>query len=182
MKVVIGLGNPGKEYELTRHNVGFLILDALALRHNVSFTTKRSLEAEIAEIATDGQKRLLLVKPQTFMNASGRTFSQICSKYPVLPEDFLIVYDDADLPFGDLRLKQGGGSAGHRGMQSILANIPKGTIISRLRIGIGRPPYSDMALDEFVLGRWSKQEEAALQELTPKAIELIEKVLSQEAV
>ena len=182
MKVVIGLGNPGKEYESTRHNVGFLILDALALHYRASFTTKRSLEAEIAEVVTDGQKRLLLAKPQTFMNASGRTFSQICSKYPVSPEDFLIVYDDADLVFGDLRLKQGGGSAGHRGMESILTNVPRGTTIVRLRVGIGRPPYSDMPLDEFVLGRWTKQEETVLQELTPKAIELIEKTLSQKAV
>src|SRR3989338_1448071 len=167
MKVVIGLGNPGKEYEFPRHNVGFLILDALALQYKTPFTTKRSLEAEIAEISINDHKRLLLVKPQTFMNASGRTFSQICSKYPVSPKDFLIIYDDADLPFGDLRIKQSGTSAGHKGMESILNQIPKGTAISRLRIGIGRPPYSDMPLDEFVLGRWTAQEELALRALTP---------------
>lgn len=181
MKIIIGLGNPGKEYERTRHNVGFLILDALAANHQTSFTNKRSLEAEIAECVLS-DARVLLAKPQTFMNASGRTFSQLCAKYPVTPEDFVIVYDDADLPFGDLRIKRSGGSAGHKGMESILAAAPKGSTISRIRVGIGRPPYSDMPLDEFVLGRWTHKEESDFKEIVPAAIRLIEELVNTPVV
>ena len=180
-KIVIGLGNPGKEYEQTRHNVGFLILDALALQHNAAFTNKRSLEAEIAELTIE-ETRVVLVKPQTFMNASGRTFSQLCSKYPVTPEDFLIIHDDADLPFADVRIKHGGGSAGHKGIESILATIPKGTALSRIRIGIGRPPYSDKPLSEFVLGSWTSQERKAFEEINKKAIKLIEDEIKEKRV
>ena len=176
MKVVIGLGNPGKEYERTRHNVGFLILDALALHHRATFTTKRSLEAEIAEVITDGQKRLLLVKPQTFMNASGRTFSQICSKYPVLPEDFLIVYDDADLPFGLLRFRSSGSSGGHNGMKSIIEQL-KTNEIKRLRIGIGRPERSAIPLDAWVLGTWNTEEQNQLPDILKQTCLRLEELL-----
>lgn len=171
MIVLIGLGNPGKEYEQTRHNVGFLALDELARLQNVSFTSKRSLEADIAEFELDG-KRVLLAKPQTFMNASGRTLSSILSKYPTTPEEVLVIYDDADLPFADVRLRTSGGSAGHRGMKSLLSVLPKGTALSRIRIGIGRPHHPDTPLDAFVLGTWTDAETNQFPTIFATALEL----------
>jgi PTH1 family peptidyl-tRNA hydrolase len=170
MKAIIGLGNPGKEYEQTRHNVGFLVVDALAHRLGGTFTRKRTLEAEIAEVMAQDE-RVLLVKPQTFMNVSGRVLSAVLSKYPVQLQDVVIVYDDADLAFGDVRSKTAGGSAGHRGMESILSTLPKGSSVSRVRVGIGRPSHPDIPLDEFVLGRWTTQEAQALPNMIDAALE-----------
>lgn len=170
MKAIIGLGNPGKEYERTRHNVGFLVLDELVKRYDSTFTTKRSLEAEIAEAMIEGE-RVLLVKPQTFMNASSRALSAVMSKYPLTINDVLVVYDDADLPFGDVRYKKSGSSAGHRGMESILSTVPNGTSVARVRVGIGRPMHPDIPLDEFVLGRWTEAEEKELKGMVGKTIE-----------
>jgi PTH1 family peptidyl-tRNA hydrolase len=102
IKAIVGLGNPGTKYEQTRHNIGFLTLDALASRFNAEFRNKTSAEAEITEIMV-GEERVLLVKPQTFMNASGRSVAHILSHYPVKMDDVLVVYDDADLAFGDVR-------------------------------------------------------------------------------
>ena len=172
MKSIFGLGNPGKEYDQTRHNVGFLVLDEIARQTSTTFTTKRSVEAELVEVQLDDQ-RVLLVKPQTFMNVSGRTFAGVCSKYPVTQQEVLVIYDDADLPFGDIRFKQAGGSAGHRGIESILAQVPKGTSVARLRVGIGRPPHPDIPLDQFVLGRWSSKEQEELPAVIQTAIDLI---------
>ncbi|NQV90515.1 aminoacyl-tRNA hydrolase [Candidatus Uhrbacteria bacterium] len=172
MIVLLGLGNPGSEYERTRHNVGFLVLEHLAHAQESSFTSKRSLEAEITEIEWE-KERILLAKPQTFMNASGRTLSAILSKYPVTPEQVCVIYDDADLPFGDVRLRISGGSAGHRGMESLLASLPKGTSLTRIRVGIGRPPHADIPLDAFVLGRWTQAEEAQLPDIFASITKLI---------
>lgn len=169
MKAILGLGNPGKAYEKTRHNVGFLVVDALAKRYEGEFTNKRSIEAEVTEVQID-EERVLLVKPQTFMNVSGRSLSAVLSKYPVKLEDVVVVYDDADLPFGDVRTKHSGSSAGHRGMESILSMLPKGSSVSRVRIGIGRPPHPDIPLDEFVLGRWTAEEEKQLPTIIDSAI------------
>lgn len=172
MKAIFGLGNPGKEYEKTRHNVGFLVLDELAKRYEGAFSSKRSLEAEVAEAMIEGE-RVLLVKPQTFMNASGRTLAAVMSKYPVTIKDVLVVYDDADLPLGDVRYKEGGGTAGHHGIESILDSLPKGSTVSRVRVGIGRPIHPDIALDEFVLGRWTEAESKTLPATINTAIEKI---------
>ena len=170
MKAIIGLGNPGKEYEQTRHNVGFLVVDALARQHGGTFVSKRSLESDVAELNLGGE-RVLLVKPQTFMNASGRALAAVFKKFSVKLEDTVIVYDDADLPFGDVRTKASGSSAGHRGMESILSTLPKGSKVSRVRVGIGRPAHPDIPLDEFVLGRWTSEEKKALPEILQSAIE-----------
>ena len=170
MKAIFGLGNPGKEYVGTRHNVGFLVVDELARRYGGEFANKRSLEAEIAEVLIDEQ-RVLLVKPQTFMNVSGRSLSAVISKYPVKLEEVVVVYDDADLPFGDVREKASGSSAGHRGMESILSTLPKGSSVSRVRVGIGRPTHPDIPLDEFVLAKWTADEQKQIPSAIDSAIE-----------
>jgi peptidyl-tRNA hydrolase, PTH1 family len=172
MKTFIGLGNPGKEYELTRHNVGFLVLDELAIRLDTKFKSKRSVEALLAEGQMEDQ-RILLAKPQTFMNISGRSLLAIMNKYPVTIDDVTIIYDDADLAFGDVRIKEGGGAAGHRGMASILNSLPKGTKVNRIRIGIGRPSHTDIPLDQFVLQSFSKDEQDALPQIIDQVIEKI---------
>ncbi|KKU40924.1 MAG: Peptidyl-tRNA hydrolase [Candidatus Uhrbacteria bacterium GW2011_GWE2_46_68] len=152
MKAVIGLGNPGTTYAHTRHNMGFVVLDALAKHWNISFRKKSSLQAEIAEHVIDHEK-IILCKPQTFMNVSG--------------------YDDADLPFGTLRFKDSGSSAGHNGMQSILDLFPSGTSLARLRVGIGRPTFPDIPLDEWVLKRWTPEEETQLPAILDQAIQVL---------
>ncbi len=181
MHAVIGLGNPGNEYTNTRHNVGFLVVDALAQKLGAAFSNKRSLQAHIASAHCDGE-RVLLVKPQTFMNVSGSAVAAIMSKNPVKPKDLLIVYDDADLPFGDVRMKTSGSSAGHRGMESILEAIGKHHAIARVRVGIGRSTNPDIALEDFVLGTWSKTEQTALPEVTQRALALIESFIHGRAL
>lgn len=172
MFTLIGLGNPGPTYHRTRHNIGFLLIDEIAKRSGMKLQLKQALEAEIAEGDFEG-KKILLCKPQTFMNASGRALQKMKRKFPFEPQELLVMYDDADLPFGDVRFKSGGSSAGHRGMQSILDLFPSGTSISRLRMGIGRPEHPDMALEDFVLQRWTQKEEEALPALMEKAIATI---------
>ncbi len=172
MQTIIGLGNPGKTYEMTRHNVGFLIVDALAEQLNINWKAKSSVEALLAE-GQHGDERILLAKPQTFMNVSGRTLTAIMSKYPVTREGVTIVYDDADLSFGDVRVKTAGGSAGHRGMESILSVFPRGTAVRRIRVGIGRPNHPDILLEDFVLQKFTATEKEALPDIIAKAISLL---------
>ena len=169
MKLIVGLGNPGKEYERTRHNAGFIIVDAFARQHELEFRSKKAVQSEVAEGDVNGQ-RILVCKPQTFMNASGRAVQAIMKKYPVTLEDLIVVYDDADLSFGDVRMKPGGGSAGQKGMESILALFPAGTNIPRIRFGIGRPTHVDIALEDFVLQPWSAAELTALPKTIERAI------------
>jgi len=178
MKVLIGLGNPGTPYKHTRHNMGFLVLDALAKQWQLSFRNKTSLQAEIAEHLFEGEK-IILCKPQTFMNVSGKSVQALLHQSPLRPEDLLVVYDDADLPFGTLRYKESGSSAGHNGMQSILELFPNGTAIARLRIGIGRPAFPDVPLDEWVLKRWSPEEEQQLSTILDAAVQEILTHLSE---
>lgn len=170
MRLIVGLGNPGIPYERTRHNVGFLVLDELAKRLSVKFRLKPSLEAEVVE-ATVGETRFLLCKPQTFMNLSGRSVKTIIVGSNILPADVLVVYDDADLPFGDIRYRSAGTSGGHNGMQSVLEAFPAGTELPRLRVGIGRPTIPDMALEDWVLAKWTDAEAKALPDLISNAAE-----------
>lgn len=169
MKLIVGLGNPGSTYTHTRHNVGFLVIDELAKRFGVELRLKRALEVEIGEGEINGE-RVSLCKPQTFMNVSGRAVEKVMKKYPIDAEKLLVVYDDADLPFGDVRMKSGGSSAGHRGMQSILDIFPAGTNIARARVGIGRPDHPDMALEDYVLQQWTEKEWGIIPSVLDEAI------------
>lgn len=172
MKLIIGLGNPGSTYARTRHNAGFLVVDELAKRTSAQTQSKKALEAEIAQCDIKGQT-ILLCKPQAFMNVSGRAVQKVMKKFPIKADDLLVVYDDADLPFGEVRMKNSGSSAGHRGMESILETFPPSTNIARVRIGIGRPDHPDIALEDFVLQKWSEKEELGLVGVIEKAVGLI---------
>ncbi|HBK34398.1 MAG: Peptidyl-tRNA hydrolase [Candidatus Uhrbacteria bacterium GW2011_GWE2_40_58] len=174
MKLIVGLGNPGPAYQQTRHNIGFLVVEELAKQLNGTFRKKASMEAELSEIIQN-QHKLLLCKPQTFMNVSGRAVKAILSQSSLSSEEILVVYDDADLSFGEVRFRPGGSSGGHNGMQSILDLFPRGTNIARLRIGIGRPEHLDVPLEDWVLQKWTDQETKKLPNIISEAVEEIEK-------
>lgn len=173
MHLIVGLGNPGKKYERTRHNVGFLVVDELARQLNATFKNKTSFEAEVAEVDS-----ITLMKPQTFMNVSGRAVKSYLTKHKCTAADVLVVYDDADIPFGEIKFKQGGSSAGHNGMQSIIDQFEKGTSVARIRIGIGRPTHIDVPLDVFVLQKWTTEEEKKIPEMIKTTIEKINEIIA----
>jgi len=164
VKIVVGLGNPGREYAATRHNLGFMVVDELAQR--LAATDRRSrFQAILTETFHDGEK-IALVKPQTYMNLSGSSVREVVRWYRAPLSDLLVVVDDIDLPFTGMRLRQGGGSGGHNGLKSIIAEL--GTEeFSRLRIGIGRGPGH---ATRQVLTRFSPEEERILPDIINSAV------------
>lgn len=154
MKLIVGLGNPGARYAGTRHNMGFLVVDALAQRAGVEINRERfdALlgRGEISDVP------VILAKPLTFMNLSGRAVAQIARYFGIGVEDILIVHDDMDFPVGDVRIKAGGGAGGHKGLLSIIDQLG-GADFARVRVGIGRPPPNETA-ERYVLERFSAEE------------------------
>lgn len=174
--VILGLGNPGEEYVKTRHNVGFQCLNELARRHNLDFDAKIA-KSRVASGTIAGQ-RVALAKPFTYMNAIGQAAVGLCQWYKVAPEqNLLVIYDDLDLPFGVLRLRERGSAGTHNGMKSMVAQL--GTqVFPRIRVGIGQgPPGRDAA--SYVLGRFTRDEQAALPEIHVRAADAIETVLRE---
>lgn len=175
MKVIVGLGNPGKKYERTRHNFGFSVVDRLAGRNGVVVARKK-YESLVGEWHREGDK-VLLVKPQTYMNRSGQAVQSLLRYLPVEAEDLVIIHDDLDLPFGRIRLRQQGSAGGNRGMISILEALGDGAFV-RLRIGIGRPsPALDPA--DFVLQSFSADEAARLNDIISRAADAVESLLEE---
>ena len=160
MKVIVGLGNPGSQYAETRHNIGFLLVDLLVEAHKLQFRAK--FQGLLAEGHVE-EERLLLIKPQTFMNLSGRSVSELIHFYKVTQEDLLIVQDDMDLPLGKIRLRDQGGAGGHNGIKSIQTEL--GTEkLWRLKLGVGRPPKEwDPA--RYVLAPFEEEEFPLLDEV-----------------
>src|SRR5579883_2108407 len=148
MKLIIGLGNPGSQYEHTRHNVGFRVLDALASRQKWNW--ERRGRALLASGTLVGEK-VVLVKPLTFMNNSGEAVGELVRWYKVTAEDVLVIYDDLDLPVGRLRLRGNGSAAGHNGLSSIIQHLHTNQF-PRLRVGIGRPANQRVETIGYVLG------------------------------
>ena len=155
MKIIIGLGNPGKEYENTRHNFGFMFIDYLEKKYSVS-KKKEKLNSQIFETTINGGK-VVLVKPLTYMNLSGDAVIQIKKWYKVQNEDILIVYDDIDIEFETIRYRDSGSGGTHNGMKNIV-QVLKSTGISRLRLGVGKPKYENQLLANYVLEKFSKEE------------------------
>jgi PTH1 family peptidyl-tRNA hydrolase len=174
MKIVVGLGNPGQEYSATRHNIGFMTIDKLAERWNLSSWRDR-YNAAVAEYR--GEETVLLVKPQTFMNLSGRAVVPLAAFYKVAYEDIIVVYDDLDLPAGKLRLRLKGGSGGHRGIESMIYESGKDDFC-RVRIGIGRPPEG-WETANYVLGRFNADEAPAITEAIGQAADAVECILKE---
>ena len=170
MKVVVGLGNPGKEYERDRHNIGFMVVDAFARKHGFEFR-RRKFRSALAE-GRFGSGKLLLSKPLTFMNLSGEAVAPLAAFYKLPSESLLVVADDLDIPLGEIRLRPKGGSGGHNGLKSIIEHL--GTReFPRLRIGIGRPPAGVDPAD-YVLQPFSPEEVPVVDLVVERAVEAIE--------
>ncbi len=167
--LIVGLGNPGSEYELTRHNIGFLILDRLADKEKIKFSTQRL--ADKTEIKFKG-RQLHLIKPNTFMNLSGKAVNYWMNELKIPQENILVLVDDIALPFGSLRLRGKGSSAGHNGLTNIEDTLDSRQY-ARLRFGIGNN-FSKGSQVDFVLSRFSEEEFKALVPLMDKAITMIQ--------
>lgn len=155
MKLVLGLGNPGKTYERTRHNAGFLALDALAGQSGIGFSDKPKFMAHVAEYVVDGEK-VLLAKPQTFYNDAGRSYRSIIDFYKVAPEDTLVIHDELALPFATVRVRDGGSDAGNNGIKSV--NAHGGERSGRIRIGTGNDQRARLGDVDFVLSAFTTDE------------------------
>ena len=173
MKLIVGLGNPGRDYSATRHNVGFMAVDELARRWNIT-NWKQKYNAEVAEYRLDGDV-IMLVKPQTYMNLSGTAISELARFYKIPAHDVVVIFDDLDLPAGRLRLRTKGGSGGHRGIESLLTHMGSAEF-PRIRIGIGRPPAGWEVVD-YVLSRFAAEEQPLLTEVIGKADDAVEYTL-----
>ncbi len=168
--MIVGLGNPGPRYERNRHNVGFQVVDALAAGHGLTFD-KRQFKALLAQGTIQG-RRVLLVKPQTYMNLSGEAVQPLAHYYKVELSHLMVVFDDMDLPLGTLRLRPFGGAGGHKGMKSIIARLGSQRF-PRLRIGIGRPP-GRMDPAAYVLQDFTAEEEAIMAQVRERAVQALE--------
>lgn len=167
MKMIVGLGNPGKEYEKTKHNVGFMVIDAIADRLGVT-VEKKQCQALTQAAVWEGQK-ILLVKPQTYMNLSGQAVMELLNFYKDQIDDFVIVHDDLDLPTGQLRFKQNGSAGGHNGIKNIIAHV-NSTEFDRLKIGIGRGKNDTK---DYVLSGFSGDDKKLIDEAVHNAEEAL---------
>ena len=175
MKVIAGLGNPGKKYANTRHNVGFLVIDEL-LRRNGWELSKRKFNGLYTEELVNSEK-MIIVQPQTYMNLSGECIRPLMDFYQLEPTDIAIVYDDLDLPLGRVKLRQTGGHGGHNGIRSLINHLDTKQF-NRIRIGIGRPEVP-MSVIDYVLGKFSKEEMDHLETAIQKAADAIEEWAGQ---
>lgn len=179
MKLIIGLGNPGEEYKTTRHNTGFRAVDALVDKNNWKQDDK--FNAEIAD-AKIGKAKVILAKPQTFMNKSGEAVGKIARYYKIKKDDILIIYDDIDLLTGTLRLRPSGSSGGHQGMQSVLGAL-KTEDVARLKIGIAEKKTGKQRVssEDYILKPASKEGEKIIKKSLKKISEIIEQWLDNTA-
>lgn len=181
--LVAGLGNPGPRYVWTRHNVGFMVADELARRAGERFTAPRGMHAEVATtrigaagIGVPGGEALLIVKPRTFMNDSGRAVGPLAEYHRVAPDHVIVVHDELDLDPGRIRLKAGGGDNGHNGLRSVRAHLGTGDFL-RVRLGIGRPPGHRAGADH-VLGRVPRGEREDLAVTVGRAADAVETIIT----
>lgn len=181
-KLVVGLGNPGKDYAGTRHNIGFAVLDRLAGKLDCSFRKKWRFSAEIAAAAAGDAGKVVLAKPQTYMNRSGSAVNALLKWSKIEPPQLLVVVDDADLPLGQIRLRASGGSGGHNGLRSIIEALGGNEEFARLRVGIGRPATELGAgtapvgadITGHVLGKFAAQERELAEQAETTSVEAIE--------
>lgn len=179
MRLIVGLGNPGKEYTDTRHNLGWMVIDALGQKLEVGdWRAERSYESDIAEYRSASDERWMLAKPTTFMNNSGRAVANLARFYKVAPADILVVHDELDLPLGTLRLRLGGSAAGHHGIESIAYQLGSDAFW-RLRCGISsKTETRPNETSDFVLGRFSADERLVLPRIIETASTLVNSSLS----
>ncbi|MBF6075768.1 aminoacyl-tRNA hydrolase [Nocardia beijingensis] len=172
--LVVGLGNPGPEYERTRHNVGFLVADVLAERVGGRFAVHKKSGADLLQAWLDG-RQVLIAKPRSFMNLSGRPVAALAKFFSVPPTEVIVVHDELDLPFGAIRLKRGGGEGGHNGLRSVSSALTTKDYL-RTRIGIGRPPGRQDPAD-YVLKPFSAPERKEVPVIVEQAADAVELLL-----
>ena len=177
LRVIVGLGNPGPEHLVTRHNAGFWFVDLLARRHGGEFRDYRKYSGETARI-TLSEREIILLKPTTYMNRSGLSVRQVSDFYKIAPEEILVAHDELDLPVGSVRLKQGGGHGGHNGLRDTITHI--GETFWRLRLGIGHPGSKADVID-YVLTRAPRAEEDTILETVSTAADVMPLLLEQGA-
>lgn len=170
--LIVGLGNPGKQYEATRHNVGFMAVEAFASRAGLSGKTESKFNAIVGTGKHRGHA-LIVIQPLTFMNLSGEAVVKVLNYYEVEPERLLVIYDDVALPFGKIRMRPSGSDAGQKGMKSIIQCLGGNNQIPRLRIGIGGPP-AKMAMPDYVLGKFDEEERQDLPKVLDTALDAVE--------
>ena len=177
MVIIVGLGNPGKQYEMTRHNAGFMAIDALSEKYGIDVLEKKH-KAIIGKGVIDGQK-VILAKPQTFMNSSGESVRELVDYYkPDIENELIIIYDDITLDVGGLRVRKKGSAGGHNGMKSIIAHLGDENF-KRIRVGIGEKPQR-MDLADWVLGHFKKEDIDPLKESLDNAINAVSMILAGE--
>lgn len=168
--LIAGLGNPGREYRETRHNIGFLVVDTFAAKHEIKIS--RVQNKALIGIGRLGEKKIILVKPHTYMNLSGQAVGGLVRFYKVQLSNLIVVHDDVDLPFASIRMRPGGGSAGQKGVGSIIERL--GTQeFGRLRMGVGRPP-GQMDAADYVLEPFSKNDQLLLPEFLDRAVSALD--------
>lgn len=177
--VIAGLGNPGLKYRNTRHNIGFSVIDSFAESFGTRWKTENRFQAETATVIHNDQSFLLL-KPQTFMNDSGRSLSAVLQYRKLPATSLLVVYDDINLEFGRPKLSESGSAGGHNGIASILSQI--GPDFLRYRIGIGSKPHKDMELADYVLSKFSLNEQKTLSDLIPTYLKHLQLIIDKGSV
>ncbi len=178
IQLIVGLGNPGAQYEQTRHNAGFWFVEAVARRHGGSFKSENKFHGEACKVLVEG-KELWLLKPMTFMNKSGQAIAALARFYKIAPESILVAHDELDLPPGAVRLKQGGGHGGHNGLRDTIAQLGGSRDFQRLRIGIGHPGHSSQVTG-YVLGKAPADEQRLMEEAIDDALDILPLAVSGE--
>ena len=174
--VIAGLGNPGSKYRNTRHNIGYTLVDQLATKYDATWKHEARLEAEVAVIQYE-ERKLMLLKPQTFMNASGRSLGTVLRYRKLSAESMLVIYDDLTLDLGRIKLSINGSAGGHNGIADILTQV--GTGFARFRVGIGAKPHKEMDLADYVLSKFSKDELSILADRSPIFLDQIHLILNE---
>lgn len=171
MKMIVGLGNVGRQYRNTRHNIGFMVAEELAQRFNIKFRRNLWLRAKIARFfSPEGKKEVLIICPSTYMNLSGKSIRKAKDKFSLPLENLLVICDDVNLPFGKLRLRPKGGDGGHKGLLSLIKELEDDNF-NRLRIGVGKS--EDKSLEQYVLEEFSPPEQKELGKIIEKAEDIV---------
>jgi PTH1 family peptidyl-tRNA hydrolase len=174
--LIVGLGNPGKQYEATRHNIGFMVLEALGRRAGIVGKSESRFKAMVG-LGRLGRYSVILAQPLTYMNLSGEAVLKLMNYYDVPSERLLVVYDEAALPFGKIRVRPGGSDAGQKGVRSIIQQLGGNQQFARLRVGIGSPP-PPMTMPDFVLSKFAPEEQQHLPEIIEAALDAVESWMS----
>lgn len=175
-KLLVGLGNPGTEYENTRHNAGAKWIEALAQKSQCSLRTEKKFFGQFGKVSIGGNEHYLLI-PTTYMNLSGKAVQAVCQFYKITPEEILVIHDELDIPPGTIKLKRGGGHGGHNGLKDIIARLANNREFGRLRIGIGHPGHSSQVAG-YVLTKAPEKEYQQIEDCIDESLKYIDELLA----